>query len=41
VDCFACLLPADVSWRQQFDYLTPTAEKENPISYALRRKVAS
>ena len=41
VDCFACLLPPDVSWREQFDYLTPTAEKENPMSYALRRKVAS
>ncbi|HEY6998892.1 MAG TPA: Rieske 2Fe-2S domain-containing protein [Candidatus Binatia bacterium] len=41
VDCFGCLLPPDVSWRQQFDYLTLSAQKENPMSYNLRRKVAS
>ena len=41
VDCFACLLPSDVPWRQRFDYLTRTAEKENPLSYIVRRKVAS
>jgi phthalate 4,5-dioxygenase len=41
VDCFACLLPPDVSWRQQFDYLTLSAQKENPMSYNFRRKVAS
>ena len=41
MDCFACLLPPDISWRQQFDYLTFFAHKENPMSYALRRKVAS
>jgi hypothetical protein len=41
MDCFACLLPPDISWRQQFDYLTLSAHKENPMSYALRRKVAS
>ena len=41
VDCFACLLAPDVSWRQQFEYLTLSAQKENPMSYTLRRKVAS
>lgn len=41
VDCFACLLPPDVSWRQQFECLTLSAQKENPMSYTLRRKVAS
>jgi len=41
VDCFACLVPSDVPWRQRFDYLTRSAEKENPMSYALRRKAAS
>lgn len=41
VDCFACLLPSDVPWRHRFEYLTSRAAKENPMSYAVRRKVAS
>jgi phenylpropionate dioxygenase-like ring-hydroxylating dioxygenase large terminal subunit len=41
IDCFACLLPRDASWRQRFDYFTATAVKENPASYAARRKAAS
>ena len=41
IDCFAHLLPRDMPWRQQFNYLTSKAEKENPASYSARRKVAS
>ena len=41
VDCFAYLLPEKMSWQQHFDYLTATAEKENPASFAARRKAAS
>ncbi len=41
IDCFAHLLPRDMPWRQQFNYLTVKAEKENPASYAARRKAAS
>jgi len=41
VDCFAYLLPGNVSWRQRFDYLTPSAQRENPASFAARRKAAS
>jgi len=41
VDCFAHLVPRDVHWRKKFDYLTPSAEKENPMSYAARKKAAS
>jgi phthalate 4,5-dioxygenase len=41
IDCFAYLLPRGVGWRQHFDYLTDAARKENPTSYAARRKVAS
>jgi nitrite reductase/ring-hydroxylating ferredoxin subunit len=41
VDCFAELLPADVSWRRQFDYLTETAEKENPAGYRPKQKAVS
>ena len=41
VDCFAYLLPQDVTWRQHFDYLTESAHKENPASFAARRKAAS
>jgi phthalate 4,5-dioxygenase len=40
IDCFAYLLSRNVSWRQQFDYLTPTAEKENPASFAARKQPA-
>jgi hypothetical protein len=41
VDCFAHLLPEKVSWQQHFDYLTHSAKKENPASFASRRKAAS
>jgi nitrite reductase/ring-hydroxylating ferredoxin subunit len=41
VDCFACLLPRSTPWRQQFDYFTESARRENPASYAARRKAAS
>jgi len=41
VDCFAELLPADVHWRKHFDYLTATAEKENPAGYAPKQKAVS
>src|SRR5262245_11297757 len=41
VDCFACLLPRSTRWQQQFDYFTESARKENPASYAARRKAAS
>jgi phenylpropionate dioxygenase-like ring-hydroxylating dioxygenase large terminal subunit len=41
IDCFAHMLPSNVPWRQQFDYLTPTARKENPASYAARQRAAS
>jgi hypothetical protein len=35
------MLGRDVPWRQHFNYLTATAEKENPASYTARRKAAS
>ncbi|MPZ78364.1 MAG: Rieske 2Fe-2S domain-containing protein [Deltaproteobacteria bacterium] len=41
IDCFAHILPRKVPWREHFDYLTPTARKENPASFAARQKVAS
>ena len=41
IDCFAYLLPRSVPWRQHFAYLTASAQKENPASYAARRKAAS
>jgi phthalate 4,5-dioxygenase oxygenase subunit len=41
VDCFAYLLPRNVTWRQHFDYLTESALKENPASFTARRKAAS
>ncbi len=41
IDCFAHLVPRNLSWRQKFDYLTPAAGKENPASYTARRKAAS
>jgi hypothetical protein len=41
IDCFAHLLPKNVSWRQKFDYLTPAADKENPASFTARQKAAS
>jgi hypothetical protein len=41
IDCFAHLLPRNMSWEQRFDYLTSSAEKENPASFSARKKVAS
>ncbi|HSK29994.1 MAG TPA: hypothetical protein VLA17_08530, partial [Candidatus Limnocylindria bacterium] len=41
IDCFACLLPRNITWRQHFEYLSESAEKENPASFAVRRRVAS
>jgi nitrite reductase/ring-hydroxylating ferredoxin subunit len=41
IDCFAHLVPRDVPWRKKFDYLTPAARQENPMSYAARKKAAS
>ena len=41
VDCFAYLLPRNLTWRQHFDYLTESARKENPASFAARQKAAS
>ena len=41
VDCFAYLLPRNVTWRQHFDYMTESALRENPASFAARRKAAS
>jgi phenylpropionate dioxygenase-like ring-hydroxylating dioxygenase large terminal subunit len=41
IDCFAHLVPKNVSWRQKLDYLTPAACKENPASFAARQKAAS
>jgi hypothetical protein len=41
IDCFAYLLPRSMPWRQHFDYFTAAAQKENPASFAARRKAAS
>jgi nitrite reductase/ring-hydroxylating ferredoxin subunit len=41
VDCFAELLPADIHWRQQFDYLSPAATKANPAGFVAKRKAVS
>jgi len=41
IDCFAHLLPTDVHWRRHFDYLTLSAEKENPAAFASTQKAVS
>jgi nitrite reductase/ring-hydroxylating ferredoxin subunit len=41
VDCFAELLPENIHWRQQFDYLTETGEKENPAGFTPKQKAVS
>ena len=41
VDCFAYLLPTGLTWRQHFDYLTVSARKENPASFASMQEAAS
>jgi phthalate 4,5-dioxygenase len=38
IDCFAHLLPRTVSWRQHFNYLTLSAEKENPAVFSGKQK---
>ena len=40
IDCFATLIPERVGWRQQFDYLTPSPQKENPAAF-VPQKTAS
>jgi phthalate 4,5-dioxygenase oxygenase subunit len=41
IDCFAELMPSGIHWRRQFDYLTETAEKENPAGYTPKQKAVS
>ena len=41
VDCFAYLLPPNVTWRQQFDYLTAAAKKNNPAAVEANQRAAS
>ena len=41
IDCFAHLVPRHLPWQKKFDFLTATAQKENPMSYAARKKAAS
>ena len=41
IDCFAYLLPQGIPWPQRFDYLTFSARKENPASFASMQKAAS
>ena len=41
LDCFAHLVPREVPWREKFYYLTPTGERENPMSYEARKEAAS
>jgi phthalate 4,5-dioxygenase len=38
IDCCAYLLPQAIHWRQHFDYLTISAEKENPAAFACRSR---
>jgi phthalate 4,5-dioxygenase oxygenase subunit len=41
IDCFAHLLPSNIHWRQHFNYLTPTAERENPAGFIPKQKAVS
>jgi phthalate 4,5-dioxygenase oxygenase subunit len=41
IDCFAYLLPKTVHWRQHFDYLTPSAKKENPSAFSSKQTALS
>jgi hypothetical protein len=41
IDCFAYLLPRAVPWRQRFDYLTFSAEKENPAAFCIHERAVS
>jgi hypothetical protein len=39
IDCFAYLLPRSVPWREHFDYLARSAQKENPAAFPAKQKV--
>jgi phthalate 4,5-dioxygenase oxygenase subunit len=41
IDCFAYLLPQKTPWRQRFDYLTPSAKKDNPAAFANKQRAVS
>ena len=41
IDCFAYLLPRTTPWRQHFDYLTSSADKENPAGFVAAQRNAS
>jgi phthalate 4,5-dioxygenase oxygenase subunit len=41
IDCFAYLLPQITPWRQRFDYLTPSAKKDNPAAFATKQRAVS
>jgi phthalate 4,5-dioxygenase len=41
IDCFAYLLPRSVPWREHFDYLAKSAQKENPAAFSAQHKFAS
>jgi phthalate 4,5-dioxygenase oxygenase subunit len=41
IDCFAYLLPQKTPWRQRFDYLTPSAKKDNPAAFATKQRAVS
>ena len=41
IDCFAYLLPRSMPWRERFDYLAGSAQKENPAAFQTRQKFAS
>jgi len=40
IDCFAYLLPRHVPWREHFDYLAGSAQKENPAAFTAKQKFA-
>jgi hypothetical protein len=41
IDCFAYLLPRSVPWRQHFDYLSRSAEKQNPAAFSFKQQAVS
>jgi phthalate 4,5-dioxygenase oxygenase subunit len=41
IDCFAYLLPRSVHWRQHFDYLSRSAEKQNPAAFSFKQQAVS
>ena len=40
IDCFASLMPEGTNWRQQFAYLTPSAQKKNPVAFVPKQSAA-